>query len=74
VSLKQKFKDARRPLTNEESLKATKEKYGRKGVPKRLLADADSDSRESPRRKRSKVCAIYQPFLYQNFDIYSGSY
>lgn len=53
-SLKQKFKDARRPLMDEESLKATKEKYGRKGL-KRRVEDEDSQLTATPRSKRSKV-------------------
>lgn len=54
-SLKQKFKDSRRPLTDEESLQATKEKYGRKGVLKRRIVDADDQLTETPRSKRCKV-------------------
>jgi len=51
-SLKQKFKDSRRPFTSNEAVIASKSKYGRKRVVRhRELDDID----EIPRCKRTAV-------------------
>lgn len=53
-SLKQKFKDARRPLTSDATVQLMKEKHGRKGV--KRPRDDEVEVTECPRYKRSKVC------------------